>query len=247
MSTALRVLVFDGIGSTGTDASIPARLAGMIGLPVVRVKFDRSYGPVGGNGQPYTTTLIEGMAAGTRLLYDGVPSILIGYSAGAHIAGNLVWRGHRSIVGAVLIADPMQPASLTNNGLSGIAGQPDKNGRIVHRTLQPGPSVPIRWDWNVRDVICQCPADSPLRDFADFTEMMSLRPQDQAAYMADVRADFAALARKPRSPFQWMREYARFTRAADDVRGYLPQPVGRGDHARYSVNFPSLANWARTL
>lgn len=244
---ALRVLVFDGVGENGPAPTMAGRLAALTGLPTIRVQYSRAYGPVGGNGQPYTNTLFEGMAAGTRLLDDGVPSILIGYSAGAHIAGNLVWRGHRSIVGAILIADPMQPASLTNNGLSGIAGQPDKNGRIVHRTLQPGPSVPIRWDWSVRDVICQCPADSPLRDLADFSEFMSLRPEDREEFIEDIRADFIALARRPRSPFEWARQYRRFARAADDILGYLPVPAGRGEHQRYGIAFRTLANWARTL
>lgn len=238
MTTARRVLVFDGIGENGPH-SMAAGLASMLGLPVVRVQYDRSYGPVGGKGQAYARTRSQGVAAGVELLNEGIPSILIGFSAGAHIAGDLVWLGHPSIVGAVLIADPAQPAYITNNGLSGVAGP--------RRGYGTGPKAPVRWVWNVRDMICQCPADSPWRDFADFTELLSLRPLDQRAFALDLIDDFKERLRWPRLLFDLFGQGRRFSRAIDDGLGYLAPPIGRGEHVKYGANWRALSDWARSL
>lgn len=239
MTTAKRVLVFDGIGEDGPH-TMAGGLARLLHLPVVHVPYDRSYGPVGGGGQAYAATRAQGLAAGNRLLADGIPSILIGFSAGAHIAGDLAFAGHAAIVGAILIADPAQPAHITNNGLSGVSGP----RALVSATA---PSVPIRWVWNVRDMICQCPADSPWRDFADFTELLSLRPRDQRAFALDTIADFKERIRRPFSLFSLWGAGRRFSRAIDDGLGYLAPPLGRGEHVKYGANWLSLSDWARAL
>lgn len=243
---AKRVLVFDGIGENGPH-TMAGGLAQLIGLPVVHVKYDHDYGPVGGSidGQSYWQTRDQGSKAGLALLADGIPSLLIGFSAGAHIAGDLAWLDHPAIVGAILIADPMQPTWVTNDGLSGVSGQLVR-GTLVHRTGRP--AKPIRWEYNRRDMICQCPANSPWRDFADLTELLSLRPQDRNAFVLDVCGDFTDHLRPPRFLFDLFGEGRRLSRALSDGLGYLPQHVGgRGEHVKYGANWRQLADWARTL
>lgn len=245
MTTAQRVLVFDGIGETGVH-TMAGGLARLLHLPVVHVEYNREYGPVGGTlvGQSYWRTRDQGGKAGLAILEDGIPSLLIGFSAGAHIAGDLAWLDHPAIVGAILIADPMQPSWVTRDLLSGVSGQIVR-GALVHRTGKP--AKPIRWEYNKRDMICQCPDNSPWRDVADVTELMTMRPVDRRAFVLDICGDFADRLRRPRFIFDLLGEGRRWARALDDGLGYLAPPVGRGEHVKYGANWLQLADWARSL
>jgi len=153
---------------------------------------------------------------------DPNPVVLRGYSGGAVVAGNVaarIGRGelpHLDIRGVALVADPLNP-QLPGSNRWGIAGSRDVRGNFpVWRANDP------------KDVICLCPANSPLRTLADQSAAMSLA--DPVAWGQDlinrlVTNRWQKVALNFWRPNTVVQQYAE---AIEGVRGYLT-----GDHTSY--------------
>lgn len=115
------------------------------------------------DGDSYRKSIRDGSVAVREFIDDEPPDdkfVLVGYSGGAHIAGDVA-DNHPRVIGCALVADPMRPKMHWPAG-HGILGQ-----REVHGC----------WFWEVanpHDVITSCPAGSPLRTFGDVTSTFSV-------------------------------------------------------------------------
>lgn len=214
----MRVIVFPGVGDKGMLQGVTRQLPG---VEVITLPYG-SYGPVPlPFGVDHEASLLRLMRDGRAELDKG-PAILLGYSQGAEAAGNVAAGGHPNLVGVGLVADPMQPDPGT--GRWGIRGQ----RRI--------PGVKVSWAYEAKDVICQCPKDSPLRTFADQTARLTFSKPD--AWIADlfdrlVRGRWQAVKVQWWNPLAVLRQY---NQAQFDAEGYL----FRGDHTvAYTRGAPS--------
>ncbi|MCZ4585313.1 alpha/beta fold hydrolase [Rhodococcus opacus] len=193
---------------------------------VKQVPWEASYGPVPDpGGSAFDKALSEGRTLLLRMIAeDPSPVVLLGYSGGAALAGNVaaeVGRGQHpslDVRGAGLIADPLRPASPDLPGW-GIAGQRLITGMPVWQIADP------------LDVICCCPDNSPLRTFADQSAAFSLA--DPRAWVSDL-VDRLRTRRWQAVILNWWRPWTvwqQYSEAIDDVNGYL----FRGDHTSYRV------------
>ena len=157
----MKVITLRGIGEQLGNTNMLAGVTRRIfNAQVVELPYSASYGPVPDpRGVAYGVTLISG-ANLLRQELDKGPAVVLGYSAGAHIAGNVAAGGHKNLIGVGLMADPMQPGE----GPHGSAGS------------RPVPNVPVKWISNPLDIICQCPDPSPLRAIPALTREVSVRP-----------------------------------------------------------------------
>ncbi|OZC55073.1 hypothetical protein CH289_07715 [Rhodococcus sp. RS1C4] len=117
-------------------------------------------------GRSFDNSLTTGIRyANQRIDEAQDPVILIGFSAGAAVAGHtaaqLTPAQRRKVAAVILISDPFQPDGFTSAG-HGIAGSRRING------------VTARWIFDELDPICCTPKNSPLRTLADQTSSMSL-------------------------------------------------------------------------
>ncbi|QMU22091.1 hypothetical protein [Gordonia rubripertincta] len=171
----------------------------------VLVRWSASYGFVNPRRDPFGPAFTMSMADGiarTRAALDGGLSIAAGFSGGAGVLGHVARAGHPNLVAAGLVSDPFDP-----------------NGGIAGRRPIPA-SVRVRWESNRRDVICACPPDSPLTDFAELSAAFSLA--DPAAWGIDVLTKLRAS--RLRAPFRtWnpIAEFARYNQAITGAAGYL--------------------------
>lgn len=181
------------------------------------------------DGRDFNGSLIDGIGLGVDAIRrDSNPVILAGFSGGAALTRMLasqISRGQHGtdleVIGLANIADPFRPRGL---GLPvaegwGIAGEISVWG------MQ-------QWDVSdVNDVICCCPANSPLRTFADQTSAMSL--VDPAAWGANLLwrlrfQQWQQVAVNFRDPLSVIAQYRE---AIHDAEGYLH----RGDHVEYAI------------
>lgn len=185
------------------------------------VPYSAKYGPANEDHDLLGESFDAAMAGLYELLDRAIRNaddkvVLAGYSAGAAGLGNLLARMPRydNVICVILVADPFQPGG----SVHGIAGS-----RQV-------PFYPVRWVSNPRDVICCCPADSPLRDFADITAAMSFG--DVPGWGADL---LDRLARDRWQHGAWLpnpiMEWRRWDRAIKDAAGYL----GAGQVCQHTV------------
>jgi len=199
------------------------------------VLWNASYGPVGGrlDADSYSKNVERGMDTIAAMLRDipkGDTAILLGFSAGATLAGNYARFGvvcREKIVGVGLIADPLRPASDDAYGF-GIGGQ-----RYI-----PEDDFPVWWISNPRDVICCCPMDSPLRTIADQTFAMSFSPGGAPLWLADL-VDRLKTRRWQAVRVEWWhpaKVFQQYARAVDDAAGYL----FRGEHISYDRDRANL-------
>ncbi|WP_043778177.1 hypothetical protein [Rhodococcus sp. JVH1] len=197
---------------------------------VVDVPWLASYGPV---PMPLGPSFDDSLRHGRPLVIDAIrrdpnPVILLGYSGGAGLAGDVaaeVARGEHpdlDVRGVGLISDPRAPwyGSSGEIGSYGITGP-----RPILRAF------PRWWISDPADVICCCPRSSPLRTIADQTAAMSL---------ANLIGWGVDLTRRLRVK-EWQdiaidwrnRDAIRglYAQARRDAEGYLI----RGDHTSYAT------------
>lgn len=229
----MRIIVFPGVGDRGMLTGVTRLIPG---AEAITLQYG-SYGPVplpfGPNHEQSVLRLIrEG-----RTELDKGPAVILGFSQGAEAAMNLAATGHPNLIGAGAVSDPMQPD--LGNGLTGIRGP-----RRV-------PNVRTRWAYDSKDVICQCPRNSPLRTLADLTAQMSFG--DPGGWGRDLLNRIAsgrwqAVKSEWWNPIGVLRLYDR---ARVDAEGYL----FRGDHTGYGVRrelnnltyLQNMAAWVRSL
>lgn len=228
------VFTFRGIGE-----SIKGNLIDALPLPAgaqrVEVEWAASYGPAPDLfGISYAAALAAGMALGEAKVREVLRRqpfariVLVGYSGGAALAGDLAAKLGPSLVDAVvLIADPNDPGAGGDYGIV-----------KARRT-----GVPTYWVRNPNDAICSTPRYNPLRIIARVTPYVALSLQAWGAAGADVwrqlgdrqtRADMAAEIGPWWSPVTWQR-YERAYVLAD---GYLS---GREHVAWYLTGAPMRA------
>lgn len=190
------------------------------------------YGPVGGNimGESFSSAVERGEA----ILIDEIrkgPVIVVGYSGGAELAGNVAtrFRDHPNLVFAGLVADPSAPSAIT--GLPGIRG-----GRYLYEYAWN-----IQWASNPKDVICSCPVDSPLRAIAKTSEGFSLG--DPKFWTRDLLDEL-----RRGKIWRWIfGDYRKYERAYVDACGYLglnplnPSLPGVNQHTSYHDEIEELA------
>ena len=223
-------MILGGIGGRrGVVGRLPAGK-----FPVHDLPWAANYGPVGGvvNAQSYGRNVEQGMdliAAKLAELPEGDKAILLGFSAGATLAGNYAAyaRGdvhHRGkIAGVGLIADPMMPRGVCDV-------DPESFGVGGERRI-PEHDFPVQWIYNPRDMICCCPTDSPLRTIADQTFALSFAPGAAPLWIADL-VDRVKTRRWQAVKVEWwhpLRVIAQYRRALEDAHGYL----FAGEHINY--------------
>ncbi|QDM56373.1 endolysin [Gordonia phage Sidious] len=194
----------------------------------VEVPYPAAYGFVNGQRNPhapdYETTKRLGRAqvrielAIIAAEHPGAIVVLVGYSAGADIVDDLAVAGVMAefpqVKRCVVVANPSNPGS---NGLAdyGIAA-PERGRQHVDSRV-----IPVN---HPGDVICCCPARSPLRVIATLTPRMQLA--DRSVWVRDVLhklGDPTVRAEIDRQLGAWFdpRNWGRYDRAARDARGYL--------------------------
>ncbi|QGJ95828.1 lysin B [Gordonia phage EMoore] len=222
----------------GIDERLTGNMLDRLAYPLptgwmrVEVPWTASYGRT----SSYARSLEQGMALGEQTIREikaaepWAKIILAGYSGGAALAGNLANKLPSLIDGVVLVADPNYPGT---GGDFGIAG-----ARRVN-------AVPVRYVVNPGDIICCCPALSPLRILATLSPRMALG--ERSAWAADVRQKLAD--RKTRlemaeqiGPWWLPATWARYDRAKVGVDGYLS---GREHQAAYTRAAPGGSLMAR--
>lgn len=227
----ITVLACRGIGEPlqGNMCSAVTRRLDPTRFRVIEVPWTASYGPV---PLPLGPAFDDSLRTGRELLLrmideDPIPVLLLGYSGGAALAGNVaaeVARGDHprlEVVGSALISDPFMPhweAPVENTW--GIAGSRDIMSAFA-----------TWWVSDPADAICCCPSNSPLRTIADQTRAFSL--SNLLGWGVDL------VGRLKRQEWQqvaidWRNRdevHAIYRQAAHDLDGYLR----RGDHTSYAL------------
>lgn len=169
------------------------------------------YGPVpqwSGLSYKSAISIGEKQVLAAMELYNDSEFILLGYSGGAHVAGNVANMSDK-VIGCALIADPCKPVTNWPDGY-GILGQ-----RPVNRC----------WFWEVanpRDIICSCPATSPIRTIADITEGFSVGDEPTWSH---------TLLNKVYQEW-WKQPQADWSSVAWGLAGYM-SPYPWGQHTGY--------------
>ncbi|MDF3280940.1 hypothetical protein [Gordonia sp. N1V] len=235
----MRILRCRGIGEnpTGAGTMLEGVTSQLSGYDVVEVPWAADYGPVGNGGAlgiDYADSLARGVPM-VRSLLDVGPAILLGYSGGAELARMVSAIGHPHLRAAGFIADPAMPVGKGVPGRSGVTGH-----------LYALPSVPMHWEYNPFDVICQCPADSPIRTISDISGRFSATnfpawSWDMIDRLRSARWQVLGKYLLANPVQQWQR----YSQAATDAIGYLN---GSQHIAAYKGSHQTLlAEWVRSV
>ncbi|USH45040.1 lysin B [Gordonia phage Camerico] len=250
MSKRILVILVNGIGEN--NGGVLRRLENFLPkdrYEIIALPYKADYGPAPGLvGLPFEQTLIDArslLLRWCRSVHRNRVIVLVGYSAGAQIVGDVAAELARSgdragVVGAVMLSDPSQPKGLAPGGKYGVRGS---------RTIPGG--IAAEWWFDINDVICCCtpPPKSLIRVFADHSSEFSL---------AGPRAWSATLVRLKVKQFQSYLPGGkpedirmRIAVARHEAEGYLV----RGDHTSYHIRknsdgvtyIESIANWIKKL
>ncbi|QDQ97959.1 PE-PPE domain-containing protein [Tomitella fengzijianii] len=242
--TAYTVIRCRGIGEPSTGRTMLHNVTDQLPrdhYKPIELPWSAEYGPV---PDPAGQSFDDALADGRRMLLSAIrgadnPVILLGYSGGAMLAGNVadeIGRGeHPDIIAKLnavgLVADPAQPIGQADNGSFGVTGSRDIN------------LILTRWVWDERDPIPCTPTRSPLRTLADQSAAMSIA--DPYAWGADL-IDRLLRAKWQPSAWDWLDLIGtarRYNHAIDQARYYL-----NGGHVRayQGAPFNGLARWIRT-
>ncbi|WP_188492035.1 hypothetical protein [Williamsia phyllosphaerae] len=203
------------------------------GFYVSELPWSASYGVVPlPFGQSFAASVAQGELLLRRELDNNGPAIILGYSGGAAVAGNVADQGHRNIIAVGLIADPFQPESVTRNGKFGVAGS-----REIRNTKH------VKWVWNPRDMICQADRNSPIRTVADATARMSLKNPDEWKNDLLTRITKRKWQEIRRHPLDFRALVADALQAKEDVESYLD---GAQHQTAYYNRRADLAHWVMT-
>jgi pimeloyl-ACP methyl ester carboxylesterase len=227
----MKIIRVRGIGEPMKGNMLSGVTSRIPDAEVVELPYSAAYGFVPDpKGAAYAVTLVTGTDLLRRELDKG-PAVVLGYSAGAHIAGNVAAGGHKNLIGVGLIADPAMPG----RGKYGIVGS------------RPVPNVPVKWIANPGDIICQCPDPSPLRTIPALTREVSVNP-DRAKLNAAVLAELtsgrlaAALRFWRGNP---IATDAYWRTAIEGARGY--RDGTQHQRAYVGARQAELAGWVRSL
>ena len=223
----LSVLVCRGIGESKPSPMLSnvTRLLDPKRFVVKEVPWSASYGSVPAPfGSSFDTSLREGRTLLLRMIKDDPnPVILLGFSGGAALAGNVaaeIGRGeHPQLVvnGVGLISDPLRHTLNTNDKVTGWGT--DKFGIAGARAIVA--NFPVWSMADPADVITCCPVNSPLRTISDQSAAFSLI--DPKAWGWDLverlrQQRWQATIRDWRN----VREvWAAYSAAIDGAQGYL--------------------------
>ncbi len=247
------ILVCRGIGETPGDGTMLVRFLRKA-LPANKFQIDEipwpaSYGPVPRlDGLDYGESLEVGMGMIYEALRELPPNsraFLVGFSAGATLAGN--WAAHGRtwvaehagpqananmwrLLGVGLVSDPMRPEGggcefYTAPGF-GVGGA---------RPVPAYPANPFKTWWlsDPADMICSLERHSPIRTIADQTYAMSFAPGEFPEWIGDLLDRVKKRRWQPVEIPWWNLAAVRdqYQRALHDLLGYLQ----RGDHVQYGV------------
>lgn len=180
----------------------------------VPVHYDVSYGPVNvGQDLAFDKSLALGVHQVLRAIDETPnPAILLGYSAGAalagHVAAEIGRHPHLEVLCVGLIADPFMPRHVAAD-VWGVAGDRDVT------------DVPAVWAFDRRDPIPCTPGLSPLRTLADQSAAMSLA--DPVAWGSDLVDRMLRGRWQPSAfnPFDLFATWRRYQAAAERAGFYL--------------------------
>lgn len=238
------VLAFRGIGEPieGPQLLDQYLNALPVGWQRVRVPWLAEYGPVPNPlGVSYSRSLAQGIILGRRLIGEirhrdpEARIVLVGYSGGAALAGNLANQHAGAIAACVLVADPNDPRG-------GIAG------------ARPVTGVPVVWVANPADVICRCPDPSPLRILARLTPLMGLGARDAWQGANDVIRQLGDRRTREEladeiGPWWLPTTWGRYDAAIRGAHGYLSGREHADAYRRRAADGSSLltrvAEWTR--
>lgn len=244
----ITVLACGGIGESGTTDT-RTEVSGMLSYVTAKldpmkftsqwVPWAASYGPVPRpDGMSYADSIrssLDMLAATIRNSRNDV--IGLGYSAGATLWSSLLeeiaYEGkHQDIRGKIKgVAFIAHPERRRNDSFGGLG----KGFGVGGEWLGGPDEIPTIEIAAPEDMICCCPEDSPIRTLADQTSAMSfVNVHTWAADLADrIRKNRWQAVR-----INWWNPigvWNQYTRAADDIAGYL----FRKDHVSYHVrNMP---------
>jgi hypothetical protein len=183
---------------------------------IVNIPYTAQYG-VAGRGGILGESFNDSLKGGRTLLRAEIakgPCVVLGYSAGAKLAGDVAAEKPVNLLACGLIADPAMPCTAKNYNHYGITGS------------RPVTTVPTTWKADPKDGICQCPRNSPLRTLADQSEAFSLG--DPVAWTGDLWSRFVQGRWQPTNVWAQVGD-ARWPEADRLFYGYL---LG-GDHTSY--------------
>ncbi|OZD23841.1 hypothetical protein CH253_08235 [Rhodococcus sp. 06-156-3C] len=186
------------------------------------VEWSAQYGPVPRlDGTAYKRSLAVAEAAlRRRIELSPDPVILLGYSGGAHLAGNVAATSPRNLMGVVLLADPAMPKGFAKGGygIAGARGIPNlgKNAFWLFTELDP---IPV------------CVHDSFLRPLADVTFGMSVT--DPVGWGMDMLSKLNA-SEWQQIRVNWLDPLSVIRQFRAD-RASLGRYTG-GDHTRYAID-----------
>lgn len=245
MPTPTVVLIVPGTGepAAGMLGGVTAELArlapGRVETKVI--DYPRQYALPMSYGRSRTVGETNLLAAIREYAARGYLIVIVGYSQGAVVAGNVAAQLTddlaAAVVGVYLVADALRPRGMDSNGHTLWAAQHfNGHGVAGQRAIT---TVRARWYSIKGDVICDATPDSLVRDVADLTEWMGFTWQDVITWPGKLLKllreqqwqNAGWWQRFRRDPATLLELAPRGARAIDEIRGYPHLHTRYGDPA----------------